>query len=305
MATVTLAESAKLSQDMLVAGVIENIVDVDPIYHALPFSGIEGNAVSFNRENALGDTQVLGVGANITATNAATFTKVTAELTTIIGQAQVNGLIEATRSNYVGQKAVQVASKAKSAGRQFQQMFVNGTGANDQFLGLSGLVASSQIVDAGTDGAALSFDELDLLLDQVKDKDGKVDFMLMSRRTHRSLRKLLRSANGNTAGDIVTLPSGVQIMQYCGVSVYASDFMSTSETHGASTSSSSIYAGTFDDGSMTHGIAGLTASKQSGIKVKEIGDSHIRDESLTNVVWYVGLANYSEKGLACLRGVTN
>ena len=53
MATVTLAESAKLTQDMLLAGVIEQIVEVNPLFELFPFMEIEGNALAYNRENAL------------------------------------------------------------------------------------------------------------------------------------------------------------------------------------------------------------------------------------------------------------
>jgi len=43
MASVTLAESAKLAQDELVAGVIENVITVNEMFELLPFDGIDGN----------------------------------------------------------------------------------------------------------------------------------------------------------------------------------------------------------------------------------------------------------------------
>src|SRR4051794_31629014 len=98
MATVTLAESAKLAQNELVAGIIENVITVNKMYAVLPFDGIDGNALQYNRENVLGDVDVEAVGDNIGGKAAATFTSVTSSLTTIIGDAEVNGLIQATRS---------------------------------------------------------------------------------------------------------------------------------------------------------------------------------------------------------------
>ena len=127
MASVTLAESAKLAQDELVAGVIENVITVNEMFELLPFDGIDGNALAYNRENVLGDVQMAGVGTTITAKAAATFTNVTSTLTTIIGDAEVNGLIQATRSGDGNdQKAVQIASKAKSCGRKYQDQLING-----------------------------------------------------------------------------------------------------------------------------------------------------------------------------------
>ena len=46
MASVTLAESAKLAQNELVAGVIENIITVNRFFDVLPFDSIEGNALA-------------------------------------------------------------------------------------------------------------------------------------------------------------------------------------------------------------------------------------------------------------------
>ena len=141
MASVTLAESAKLAQDELVAGVIENIITVNRMFDVLPFDSIEGNSLAYNRENVLGDVIMAGVGTTFSGAGAgkaaATFTKVNSNLTTIMGDAEVNGLIQATRSGDGNdQTAVQIASKAKSAGRKYQDQLVNGNGAGNEFAGL-------------------------------------------------------------------------------------------------------------------------------------------------------------------------
>lgn len=299
MATVTLAESAKLSQNMLVQGVIENVITVNKMYSVLPFNGIDGNALAYNRENALGDVDVFGVGDTITSKAAATFTQVTSQLTSIIGDAEVNGLIQATRSNINDQKAVQVASKAKSAGRKFQDMLINGTGSNDEFEGLASLVAAGQTVAGGT--AALTLEMLDELLDKVVDKDGEVDFITMSSRELRAYYALLRSLGGASIGETVTLPSGVQVPAYRGTAIFRNDYIPTNG--GGGTNEGTIYAGNFDDGSQSIGIAGLTARDSAGIVVEEVGTSETKDETITRVKWYCGLANYNEKGLAALTGI--
>lgn len=306
MASVTLVESAKLSQDMLVQGVIENIITVDRFFEVLPFEGIEGNAVGYNRENALGDIQVAGIGATITAKAAATFTYVTSALTTIIGDAEVNGMIQATRSNKTDQTATQVASKAKSAGRKYRDMLITGTGAADQFTGLLALVAAGQTLTAAANGANLSFDILDQLLDQVTDKDGEVDFLMMPARTVRAYLALLRALGGASIGEVVTLPSGATVPGYRGVPIFRNDWIPVNQTQGASGAvCTSIIAGTLDDGSMTHGIAGLTASQAAGIQVEEVGISETKDEKITRVKWYCGLANYNALGLAMTKGILN
>ncbi len=309
MASVTLAESAKLALDDLVAGVIENVITVNEMYEALPFDGIDGNSLAYNRENALGDVMMAGVGTTITAKNAATFTKVNSGLTTIIGDAEVNGLIQATRSGDGNdQTATQVASKAKSCGRKYQDQMINGDGTGDNMTGLIGLVSAGQSFFAGAaaaNGAPLSFEDLDQLIDLVTDKDGQVDYLMMNGRTRRAYLALLRALGGTSPADIYTMASGRTVPAYRNIPIFRNDWIPITQTRGGTTTTTSVFAGTLDDGSRTHGIAGLTAANEAGMKVKYVGEKEDADESITRVVWYCGLALFSDKGLACLKGVTN
>jgi hypothetical protein len=318
MASVTLAESAKLAQDQLVAGIIEQIVTVNQMFELLPFDGIDGNSLKYNRENALGNAVVLGVGALIASgganpidastdgTAAATFTSVTSSLTTILGDAFVNNLIQTTRSGDGNdQKAVQVASKAKHVGRIYQHMLINGTGASDQFNGLINLTASGQKVDTGVNGGALSFAFLDALFSLVKDKDGEVDYCAMNIRTVNSYLALLRGLGGASVNEVVALPSGKQVPAYRGVPILRNDYIPINQTKGGGSDQTTIFAGTFDDGSRSNGIAGLTAMEDAGIQVVEVGESETRDENITRTRWYAGLALFSELGLASADGITD
>lgn len=304
MPSVTLAESAKLTQDDLVAGVIENVITVNQMYEMVPFRGITGNSLAYNRENVLGDVQFLAVGGAITAKAAATFTKVNSNLTTIIGDAEVNGLIQATRSDYTNQEAAQVASKAKSAGRQFAQSFITGDGTGDSFSGLISLCPAGQTLTTGVNGEALSFTRMDELLDAVIAKDGQVDFMTMHSSRTRAYKALVRGLGGVTADDIYELPSGKQIIAYSGVPIFRNDYVPTNQVRGSSGAvCSTIFAGCFDDGSDKVGITGITAEESAGIVVEDVGISQTKDETITRVKWYVGVALFSEKAIAMAPGI--
>jgi len=306
MASVTLVESAKLALNDLVAGIIENIITVNRMYEVLPFDGIDGNALAYNRENALGDVDVYGVGDTIAAKAAATFTQVTSTLTSIIGDAEVNGLIQSTRSGFGNdQTAIQIASKAKSAGRQYQDMLVNGTGSSEEFSGLLTLIDTPQTVDAGTNGAALSFADMDEMLDLVTDKDGQVDYITMHARPLRSYMGLLRALGGASISEVVTLPSGTQVPAYRGVPIFRNDYIPINQAAGSSSTTTTVLAGTLDDGSRQHGIAGLTASNAAGIQVVDVGESETKDEHIWRIKWYSGLACFSYKGLAGLKAINN
>ena len=306
MASVTLAESAKLSEDMLVAGVIENIITVNPFYEVLPFAGIEGNSLAYNRENALGAAQWTTVGTAIAAGKApATFTQVTTSLTTLVGDAEVNGLIQATRSDINNQKAVQVASKAKELGRQYASKMIVGVGANNELDGLINLVPAGQKVASAANGSVLTLEKMDECMDKVVDKDGEVDYIMMNSRTIRSYMALLRALGGASINETVTLPSGRQLPAYRGVPIYRNDYIPVNVTQGNIATATVVLMGTLDDGSMMHGISGLTASGSAGIQIEEAGISETKDETITRVKWYNGLALFSNLGIASMTGISN
>ena len=48
----TLLEASKLSNDTLLAGVIETIAQESPVLQQLPFLEITGNGLTYNRENS-------------------------------------------------------------------------------------------------------------------------------------------------------------------------------------------------------------------------------------------------------------
>jgi hypothetical protein len=306
MASVTLVESAKLTQDLLLAGVIESIVVVDRFYENQPFMEIEGNALSYNRENAMGDVQNLAVGGTITAKAAATFTAVSTSLTTMIGDAEVNGLIQATRSNVTDQKATQILSKAKNIGQTYRNQLINGDGTSNTVEGLLSLVAGGQTMTGATaNGDALSFEAIDELMDAVTDKNGEVDYVMMNSRTLRSYNGLLRGLGGAGIGEVITLPSGAQVPGYRGTPIFRNDNLPVNQTKGATNTCTSMIAGTVDDGSGKIGIAGLTAMGEAGIRIADIGEAEAKDENITRIKFYNGLANFSELGLAVYTGITN
>ena len=127
----TLGNQRNLTNDMLIKGIIDSVITVNQFYAMLPFKGIQGNALAYNRETRDFDQQSL-VGAVNTAhstinKDAQTFTRHSTELTTLIGDAQVNGLIQAVGSDYNDATAVQVAAKAKGLGRTFMNLLINGS----------------------------------------------------------------------------------------------------------------------------------------------------------------------------------
>ncbi|MBM3946892.1 MAG: hypothetical protein FJ315_05775 [SAR202 cluster bacterium] len=73
----TLAEAAKLYNDVLLNGVIETIVQESPVLKLLPFIEVVGNGLTYNQENAAPSAGFFDVGDTWTESTP-TFTQVTA-----------------------------------------------------------------------------------------------------------------------------------------------------------------------------------------------------------------------------------
>lgn len=308
MASQTLAEAAKLINDEIVAGVAEDIITINPIYSMLPFDGYDGQSVNVNRENALGDSQVLAVDGTITAKAAATFTTVPFSATKLIGDVEMDGLVQAQSSSAgVDQIAVEISSKAKSIGRQFQQGMATGDGSSPNMNSVRSLVdASEQTISAGTNGDAISFELLDTLLDLVVAKDGEVDWIMLPERTMRSLKALYRALGGTPAEWVVNLPDGRTTIGYESTPIFKNNYLAINETEGTETAATSIYAGCWDDGSRKLGVSGIhPASVPAGIQVSMVGEAETKDMSIIRLKQYANFAVYNRRGLARLKGVNN
>jgi len=312
MATQTLAEAAKLINNEIVQGVAEDIITTNPIWNAIPWTGYEGQAILVNRELALGDAQHLAIGGTITAKAAATFTQVPFSATTTIGDAEMNGLVQAQSAGAgVDQIAIEVSSKAKSVGRLLQTGIATGTGATPQLNSLHTLVDAAQYTTASA-GQALSFTLLDELLNLVKSKDGEVDWLLMPARTLRAYRALVRALGGVNESIVFTMPNGRtrNVDVYNNIPIFQNDYLSVVETaNGAALTGgalTSVYAGVWDDGSQKVGVSMIhPVATPAGIVVEQVGLAETKDEKIVRVKSYSNFASFNRKGIARLPSINN
>ena len=125
----TLGTQRDLTNDVLIKGIIDSVVTVNQFYQMLPFKGIQGNALAYNRESSQDQQRLVDVfRTGVTGINKdqEVFTRESTELTTIIGDAQVNGLVQAVGSDFHDATAVQVAAKAKGIGRRYMDLLIHG-----------------------------------------------------------------------------------------------------------------------------------------------------------------------------------
>jgi len=313
MATQTLAEALKLINNEIVAGVAEDIITTNPVWNVFPWTGYEGQALLVNRENALGDAQHLAIGGTITAKAAATFTQVPFTATTTIGDAEMNGLVQAqSTSAGVDQMAIEISSKAKSVGRLLQTGLATGTGTAPAMNSLHSLVDSGQFAGGASAGRALSLDLLDALMDTVKSKDGMVDWIMMPARTLRAYKALVRALGGVNETMAFTMPNGTtrNVSVYEGIPIFQNDYLSVAETaNGAALTGgalTSVWAGVWDDGSQKVGVSMIhPVGVPAGIQVEQVGVAETKDESIVRVKSYSNFAVFNRKGLARLASINN
>lgn len=313
MASQTLAQAGLFVNDEIVSGVVETIVSVNPIYAVLPFTPYDGQAIIVNKEVTLGTSEVKAVDTTITATAAATFTQATFTATRLVGQVDLDNLVQAqSTGGGVDQLAIEVASKAKSIARLFQTGMATGTGTSPQMNSLHSLCASTQYTTAtgGTTSQALSFALLDELLDLVKSRDGEVDWMMMAARTMRSYKILLRALGGVAMDEVITLPDGRKVIGYETIPIFKNEYLSVAETaDGAALTGgamASVWAGNFDDGSGRVGISGIhPSSVPAGIQIVPVGQMETKDSTMLRLVQYTNFVNFSDLGLARLTSISN
>ncbi len=302
----TIEEAAKLSNDMLMQGVVETIVKDSPVLQRIPFIEIVGNGLTYNQEKTLPNIDFYDVG-DTWAESTSTFEQITANLKIMGGDADVDNFLKSTRSNVQDLEAAVIELKAKALRDKFEEIFIYGDSGTDakQFDGLRMLIdtesAGDQVIAMSASGATLTLNKLDELIDAVK--GGKPDMLIMSRRSRRKINALIRAAGGVMAetdrdkwGNFVQLWDGVPI----GTNDWILDTHIVSggvETATTGGTSSTIYAVQFGEGA----LCGLTSPGH--LQAEPVGPLENKDASRTRVKWYVSLALFSSIKAAVLVGV--
>ena len=126
---ITLTDAASLSNNLLVEGIIEDIISVDEWFRFLPFVVFEGLAYTFTREATLASADFAAPGTNLNQVKyqaGATFSNVNVNLAAIIADIIIDGQIEDQFSESNDQLQVQISSKAKQVARIYMNAIVNG-----------------------------------------------------------------------------------------------------------------------------------------------------------------------------------
>jgi HK97 family phage major capsid protein len=301
-----LADAAKLTQDLLVRGVIETLITESAVLRYLPFLTVNGSGVTYNQELTLPGATFHGVNGAWTASEP-TYQQAQATLKILGGDADVDAFLQQTYSNRQDITALVVQAKAKAVAYSFNQAFFYGDSGIDpnSFDGLAtqagavqpaytGLDATHRAFSNGAKGASLDLATMDQLVDAIK--PGKPDALFMSKRSRRKLSALRRSAG--TLLETGVDAFGRRALYYDGIPVEVDENIPDTETQGTSTGvCSSIYAVKFG---YQVGVCGL---QNGGISVVPVGNLETKDAVRTRIKWYCGLAVFRPIAYARLAGV--
>lgn len=294
------AEAEKLSNNTLISGIIEEIIDRDGMFAMMPFMRVNSKALVYNRENTLAEGDWLDPNEVINE-SAATFTEVVAKLRILAGDVDVDKFLHETMSDTNNQVSIQVAQKAKALARQFARQVATGDAAVNAkaFDGIAKLVDPAMTFAVDANGGPVTLELIDQLRDMIKLGP---DALVMRQGTWRAVRTLLRALGGTTPSMIEMENFGYPMPAFDGTPVIVNDFLAADEVQGTETASCSIYAVRMNEVDGLHGIYGGDAA---GLRVETIGTVQNKDSWRFRVKWYASLVLRSTQSLARLRGVTN
>lgn len=298
---VTLAQAKDLTQDMVQKGVIQTFIDQSPVLDRLPLMEIEGSGYRYSRENSLPGVAFRAVNAGYTESTGAVV-NATEAIVILGGDADVDKFLVKTMGNINDQRAIQSALKAKALAFKFNETFFEGDDSVDtaSFDGLRTRLTGNQVVTAGANGAALTLDMLDDLIDRVL---GGPDVLYANKWLIRKINALVRAASGAQPEPIEEY--GKRFYRYAGIPLVdagpgadgATDIIDFDETQGASSVTASIYAVKFGEQEF---VSGLT---NGGIMVDDLGMLETKPVYRTRIEFYCGMAIFNGKAAARLKGV--
>jgi len=334
----TLPEAAKLSNDVLQAGVLEMFVKDDPILERLPFTTIVGNALTYNIE--LTEPTAKFYHPNETWTeDTGTVEQAIANIKILGGDSDVDNFILATRSNINDIKAEALKAKVKAVRKKFMDTFWYGYDASGigvggrtgrDFSGMHALVSSvgtntARVPAAGqylsynsigmgtgvANSAPLSMTKLEETIDKIK--GFKPDLMAMSKLERRSINVYLRGAGGITYEDFANKRVQTVFGLPVGVSDYIRDDEGTAKWYSAWASNdygfdfsaasdildaTSIFILTFDP-------KGCCGVQNGSMTTVPLGDLETKDASRYRIKWYVSLMLQNILSCSKISGISN
>ena len=298
MAGISLAQSARMTNDVLQAGVIEVLATESKLLQLLPFMNVQGSGYTYNVEKNLGNAQFRKVNDGYTYGAIETI-PVTERIVILGDEAVIDTYQMAVESDINNLMAIEVALRTKAIAHKFEKCFISGGTASgsgvpsesvaNEFVGIltrytetspanipSTLLPmyKAQVITAAQTEDLIG--DLDTLLDMVS---GGADCLIMNKKTRRKL-----SAKGRAFCQYRQGEFGTQFLQYGGVDVVDVDSDILADDY--------ILAVKFG---AKEAVCGL---QNGSVRVTALGEMESQPQLKTRIEWFVGLAVFNPKSVA-------
>ena len=300
----TLVEAAKLETgDAFRSAIIELYAGSSDILMNLPFEGIQGNALTYNREEALPGVGFRGVNESYTPSTGI-LNPLTESLVIAGGDLDVDKFIVDTMG--ANQRSVHEAMKVRALSLAWTRKFIKGDSSTDprEFDGLQVRVTGNQLIAAGStaNGSALSLAKLDEAIDQTLNPTHLIMNKAMRRR-------LTTAARNYTVGGFITYQKdafGRQVTMYNDLPILIADLDHTqtailpfteAATSGTATATS-IYV-------VSMGEDGVLGLQNGGIDVRDLGELQTAPVYRTRVEWYNGFGAFNGRAVTRLYSIAD
>jgi len=313
MTTQTVAQMNLLATESPVAGVVDEIINLDPLMEFVPFETLNGTQKRWIRESTLPTPQFYDVDEELVEGNP-TFAEVTVALKQIAVDSTLPGL-HVTKENVNAQRALNVNKIAKSLLEEVGEKMIygNATSFSKEFNGLQALSPAAQTTNEGSSatGSALNLSNLDLTIDLVRNPSSPAVIMV-NRQIKRRLNQSVSTSQISTVPIRQTTDEFGRVVQfYQDLPLRRSDRMGQVETISGGTFSaqtggatSSVFILTFGSpDSVSPGIFGIQGA--GGIQYEDKGSDENKDNLRDRLKWYLAMGLGSTKSIGRIDGITD
>lgn len=310
----SLAQVQKIVDEVLLAGVIETIIEEGGILSRMPVTRLSGESLIYNREAELPSGQWVSIGDVLTSEASVTYSQVTVTLKRLIAQGDVDHFIAKTYDNPNDPRAQAIGEARKGFQRTLEDALIygNATSNPEEINGLHALTDATMQINQGTTstGAALSLNNLDTLIDSIR--PGPPDILFGSRAWYRRMSQLGRMSG--TTFPIMFIqedPNNVAswITTYRGIPLIRSDYALQTETISGSAYSAATGGATSSVFAISFGPIGegkLTMLLGNEImELVEFENLENKDAMRYRLIAYPAMALGAVKSLGRIDGITD
>ncbi len=234
-----MANAGTQLQQPLVDRVLQELIEVNnPLRQNLPRKPGSGSDWVLNQRTARGAGGSFVDDTDEPTETQASYIQKKFPYKTVIQRGKVTRKLVAVGKSLLDIEAEEVDNALQAVRDAEEDALINGdsTANPKQFNGLRKLVPAGQTVVAGANGAALTLD----LMDQVIDLNrGNPNMIVMSKKANRKLNALMQAQQRFV--DTMEVKGGFRVQVYNGIPIFRSIFVSDAQTQGTSNVATDIF----------------------------------------------------------------